>query len=190
MQQRRAEIGRPLRCRQLGGQPFELATPDVLQIAACRGRGGLLVQEYGQVEAFGDGGGSLARQRDAIGHRRPLERHERHDVDRTESRVLSLMPPQIDPGEGGLEERDHRRRQRVAIAGKGQDGAVVRGIRLQVEEADAGNRAHRGADGLDRRGVPAFADVRDALDDGHAVGVVPHPGAGSCKCYTARDLRV
>ena len=42
-------------------------------------------------EAFRDGGGDVFREGDAIGHGRPLDRHERHDVDGADAGVFALV---------------------------------------------------------------------------------------------------
>ena len=82
------------------GQPLELAAPDVFEIPARGVRGRFLVQIHRDLEARRHFGAHFPCERDAVGHRRALDRHERHDVDGAEPRVLAAMPAKIDVGDG------------------------------------------------------------------------------------------
>ncbi len=104
----------PIRLRHLRREPLELAAPDVLEVLARRIGGRLLVEIDRDAEPFGDGRGDVLRQRDALLHRDALDRHERHDVDRAEPRMLALVLPEIDGGQRLLEERHRRRLERPA----------------------------------------------------------------------------
>ena len=105
---RRAEVGRPLRLLQLRGQALELAAADVLEVAARGRRRRLLVEEDGQlVPRARLRPPTVARQRDAVGHRHALDRHERDDVDGAEARVLARVLAQVDAREARVEERQH-----------------------------------------------------------------------------------
>src|SRR5258707_667994 len=53
------------------------------------------------------------------------------------------------------------------VRGESEDGAVVIGIGVDVQQVDARRLANGRADRVDRRRLTAFADVRDAFD--HAI---------------------
>ena len=169
MRRRRPEVGLPLGLRHLGRQPLELAAADVLEVAPRGGRRGLLVQEHRDAEPVRHGVGGRARQPHAVVHRHTVNRHERHDVHGAEPWVLAAVLPEVDRREASLEQREHGRVQRGGVAGERDDRAVVRGIRRPVEQV----YARGGGDGVDDIaddvGTPAFADVRDALNDGHTI---------------------
>ncbi len=169
MRVRGPEIRRPVRLLQLCREALELAAADVLEVAARRRRCRLLVEEDRQIVPARDLGADLARQRDAFGHRHPLDRHERHDVDGAEPGMLARVVAQVDRAERLAEERQRRRLDRGAIARERVDRPVVRGVRLDVEKMRAGPADRRGAR-LEHVGTPAFADVRDALDNRHGQG--------------------
>ncbi len=190
MRLRRTEVGRPLRGRELGRQPLELAAPDVLEVAAAGRRRGLLVEEHRHAEAVGDRGAGVARQRHAVGHRRALDRHERHDVDGAESRMLAVMAPQVDLGQ-----RRARTARCTAASSAGRSPAKVSTERWWVASDWTSSRRMPGTartaarDGLDRRRVAALADVGDALDDGSCGEGCTTAGRRAGKCYTPRDLQ-
>ena len=95
--------------RHLRRQPLELAAPDVLEAAAAPGRAPPLRTD-------------TPARRSARQPPRPtcrasatqsaivasVERHERHDVDGAEARVLAAMRPEIDVRDRALDEREHR----------------------------------------------------------------------------------
>jgi hypothetical protein len=137
----RPEVGPPLRILELFGETFELAAADVFEVAPVRRAGRLFVQEDRQREALGHGLCGLSRQRHAVRHRGALDRDERHHVHGAKPRVLAL---------------------------EGEDAAVVVLVRLDVEDAHAGDLPERRHHGRDHLGTPALADVRDGFDDlGH-----------------------
>ena len=85
------EVWRPAGLLQLGGEPFELAAADVLEIAPRRGRRGFFVQEHRQRVPRRHRRGDVLGQGDAVGHRHALNRHEWDHVDGAEPRMLALM---------------------------------------------------------------------------------------------------
>ena len=78
--------------------------------------------------------------------------------------MLTAVAPKIDAGQGRLKQPKHRLGHGFRLAHKRENGAVMVGIGLDIEEEDVGN----GADGLglgrDRLPIPAFGNVRDALN--------------------------
>ena len=77
-------------------QPLELAAADVGEVLAVGARGGALVQEDGDLELAPDALAELARERDAVLHRRSLERDEGHDVGGAHARVLAGVRGEVD----------------------------------------------------------------------------------------------
>ena len=98
----------------------------------------------------------------------PLDRHERDDVDGTESRMLAAVLTQIDGLEGDTVERQDRSLDRGGVPGQRKYRTVVRCVRRMVEQAGAGRGSYRLREALDDLGPTALADVRDRFDDGHA----------------------
>ena len=81
--------------------------------------------------------------------------------------MLALVRSQIDVGDRPLEERQHGTLDPGRVACEREDRPVVRLIGRVIEEADAWRRADRFCHRRDRVGASAFADVRNALDQGH-----------------------
>src|SRR6266542_1427270 len=127
------EVRRPLRRGHLRGEPFELAATDVLQVLPERVIRRFLVEEHRQVESCRRFGTHVLRQRDALLHRHPFDRHEWYDVDSAESRMFTAMRTEIDEGKRLLEEREGRSLDAGGVADEREDGAVVRRIRRVVE---------------------------------------------------------
>src|SRR3954467_10383869 len=115
-------------------QPFEFATANVGEILSRRRRCRALVEVHGDLELLADALSKLARESDAVLHRRPLERNERHDVRRANARVLSRMLAKID----ALRGRGDSGKGRVYGALDGRDEgyhrSVVRSIRRDIED--------------------------------------------------------
>ena len=106
---RRSEIGRPLRVGHLGGQPFELPAPDVLETPPRRARLSGFVQEDGQAEALRDRRRHSTGELDALSHRRVPERDERQHVDRAHAGMRAPVRSQIDRSDGAVDQREGRR---------------------------------------------------------------------------------
>jgi hypothetical protein len=125
----------------------------------------LFVQIHGQPEAprhlLADG----ARERHAVRHRRPFDRHEGHDVHRAQARMFSLVRAQVDALERALEEGEDGGGQRGEVAGEGEHAAVVVAVGLRVEDAHAGDLLDGRDHGVDDLRPAPLADVRHALDD-------------------------
>ena len=140
---RRAEIRRPFRRRHLRREPLELAAADVLEVPARRSGRGLLVQIDRHAESFGDRRAHVARQRRALLQRDPFDRHEGHDVHRSETRVLALMGPEVDRGHGPFEERQRRGLERGGVSDEREHGPVVRGVRRDIQQLHVRRAADR-----------------------------------------------
>ena len=172
----RDRIGPPLGRGHLRGQTFELPATDILEIPAAGARGRFLVEVDGHTRARRDLLAHLAGQRDAVGHRHPFDRNERDDVNGAHARVLARCARRSTARGAGDEQR-HGRAQALSVAGKGQDAAVVGGVRLDVEHPKSGHAAERVDNRRDDVGADAFADVGHTFDDGHRVMLPP---VGTC----------
>src|SRR4029434_11197524 len=94
------------------GQPFEFAAADVLEVPAQRVVRRFFVEIDRYAEAGGDGLAHVACERDALGHRDAFDRYERHDVNRTDSRMFTRLSPEINAWHGSLVERQDGLRER------------------------------------------------------------------------------
>jgi hypothetical protein len=150
------------------GEAFELSAADVLEVPPRRRCGGLLVEVHGHAVALGDRGGRRPGQLGARLHRRALDRHEGDHVHGAEARVLARVLPEIDVAQRFAEQGQHRRTQGGGVAGQRQDRAVVRRVRRDIEHGDALGRGHSLHDRGDYVSAASLADVRHALDHGHA----------------------
>ena len=116
----RPEVGRALRRRaDVVANALELAATHVGEILAVGARGGALVEEDGDAELAPDALAELARERDAVLHRRALERDERDDVGGAHARVLARVRVEVDQplrladaGEGRVGDDVDRARRR------------------------------------------------------------------------------
>ena len=140
VRRRRAEVGRPARRRHLRGQPLELTAPDVFEVLARRVVRRLLVEEDRDPEACRRRAAPTSlRERDAVGHRDAFDRHERHDVDGAEPRMLAAVAAAgRSPRTAARTARAIACFERRGVAGQREHRAVVRGIGGVVEQADAG----------------------------------------------------
>jgi hypothetical protein len=92
--------------------------------------------------------------------------HDRRDVDRADVGVLAPAVGDVDAGRGDLEAGEERVCERARTAGEGEDGAVVVGVDVDVEEPRA--RGLEGlADRVDDGLVAALGDVRDRKQRRH-----------------------
>ena len=105
--------------RIFGGQSLELAAADVLEVAPRGRAGGLFIKKDRQMVPRGNFGGHFGRQRHAIGHRRALDRHERHDVDGAHARVLAGMLAKVDKRDSRMEQIEDSRAHLGGVTGEG-----------------------------------------------------------------------
>ena len=164
-----AEVRRPSLLGHFRAQPFELAAPDVLEVAARRIGGRVFVQIDRDGEALRHLGPDFPRQRDAVGHGRALDRDKRHDVDRAQARVLTAVRAQVDVGRRALEERQDGVLEASRVADHGEHRAVVRRVRGMIEQPYAGNATDRLGHRRDDIRPPSLADVGNALDQRHEI---------------------
>ena len=71
------------------------------------------------------------------------------------------MAGQLQPGHRGLGQAPGGGGQRVGLAGQGEDGAMVMGVPVHIEEQRGRRGGQLGQDDI----VTAFAEVDDALED-------------------------
>src|SRR5688572_4548029 len=164
----RPEIRSSFRIRsELISQTFELTTTDVSEVHASRPRCGALVQINRNSELLSHPGAELFRQLDAILHRGILERNERHDVGRADSRVLTFMLPEIDT----LCRCAHsRKRSLYGVLGRYNERyhrSVVRNVGGGIEYRDAFRRRDCIANGADDFRATSLGKIRHAFYEFH-----------------------
>jgi hypothetical protein len=71
------------------------------------------------------------------------------------------VPAQVEAGEGGPGECPGGLFDQVIVPGKGEDGAVVVGVLMRIEQGRTG----RSGQVVEHRPVSAFADVDHALEE-------------------------
>ena len=75
------------------------------------------------------------------------------------------MPVQIDARDGAFDARESAFGNGLGRSGEGDHGAVVIGIHLVIEEDYSRRGLDCGDDFVHLRGIPAFGEVRNALDE-------------------------
>ena len=148
---------------------LEALAADDGEVLVLGDAGRVLVEERGDLRARRRRGcASTLRRLDADRRVFGAQRHERHHVGGAEARVRALVLVQVDQLGGLLDGAERRLGDRTLVADEGHDAAVVRGVALHVEQADAVDAAHGVGDLLDHLGPATLAEVGDALDEGHA----------------------
>ena len=171
MHTRRTEVGRPPRVGDLVRKLFEAAGADHRQLAPVIVLRRFFVEIDRNLELRRDVGREFLRDRDALFHRRSFERNERHDIDRTDARMLAMMNAQIDARNRRIEQSHRSLTNRIRRFGDIREHRpIVIRIRMNIQQMNAGSRAHRLRDRIDRRLLAAFGNVGDAFD--HAVKVM------------------
>ena len=92
---------------------------------------------------------------------RPLERDERHDVDRSDAGMDAVVPAQVDELDRARRARDERLDQLSVVAREREDRAVV--VRVGVDVEERRSRRERPPDLGDRRAVAPLGHVRHGL---------------------------
>ncbi len=104
------------------------------------------------------------REVDAVVQRDAADRDERDNVGRADAGMLAAVGGEVDPVEGLFSRPKGGFADGFWRSDEGQDAAVVIGVALAVQHDDAGDSLN----GVDQRvnglGLPAFAEVGDALD--------------------------
>jgi len=127
----------------------------------------------------------------AFGHRHVGDGNEGHHVDGAQPGMFALVGAQVDGGNRALEQFGHTGREGFGRAGQREDRAVMVGVGLHVEHAQAGDRAQRVGQGGDHFGPAAFADVGNAFNGRHCLPILGHPFMGcqkEGKCYNHQYL--
>src|SRR2546427_13279044 len=101
---------------------------------------------------------------DAVVQRDAADRDERDHVGRADAGMLASVGGKVDSVEGLFSRPKCGFADGFGRSDEGQDAAVVIGVALAVQHDDAGDSLN----GVDQRvnglGLPAFAEVGDALD--------------------------
>ena len=167
----RTEVGAPCLRSHLLPQSLEPAATDRFEPPPVRHPCGVLVEVDRDVESFSDRRAQLRGHRDADRHVRWVQRHQGHDVHRSDSGMFAGMKPEVDPLEGGRVERQQRRPQRRAFSNQREDGSVVRGVGGGIEQIDAGAVRQGGRQGLDDLGAPPLTDVGNRFYQAHTADI-------------------
>ena len=86
----------PHEVKELVAQSLELSPANVREIHARWARCRSLIEINGNLQLTANPLAKLLRENHAVFHRRTFERNERNDIRRADTRMLSLMLPQID----------------------------------------------------------------------------------------------
>ena len=166
----RPEVGRALRGRpDVGTNALELTTTNVGEILTVGARGGALVQEDRNAQLVAHTCAELAREGDAVLHRRALERDERHDVRGAHAGVLTGVRGEIDALLRLADARERRVDNDVDRRDECDDAAIVAGVGAGIEDMRARHRRDGVTDGANDLGSPAFGEVGNALDELHDI---------------------
>ena len=152
-------------------QPLELALPDVGEALARRPRGGVGVEEDGDLELLPDPRAEPLRVPDAVLHRAVLERDERDHVRRAHPRVLALVLREVEQARGRRRHAERRLDGGVRRPYERHDGAVVVRVHLGAEERDARHVLACCDDLVDDLAPPPFAEIWNAFDELHGAGL-------------------
>ena len=164
---RRAEVRSLLRVGEPGRETLEAAAPDVGQQAPAGLPGRTLVEEDRQAEAVRHLGGQVLRRGHGRLHGRIPQGDERHHVHGPDPGMDAFVVGQVDFGQRGCVEREETGAEVPGLAREGQDGTVVVGIGMEVEQPDARRRGDRSGQPGHHLGAAAFAHVGDAFQRRH-----------------------
>ena len=151
--------------RHLRRQTFELAAADVFQVLAQRVGGRFFVKINRDLKTGRDFAAHFPGERHAISHRRAFDRHERHDVHRTHTRMLTAMRAEIDVRDGSFEQGQHRMLHAVRIADEREHRSIVRRIRGVIEQVHAVDRSDRRRHRRHDLRTSSLTHVRNAFDE-------------------------
>ena len=159
MQTARAAVGKGLAPRQPRRETAAAAPPDLRQRLAVRG--GASVEEDRNARRPCDLLAERTGEPDRILHHRARQGDDREHIERPGSGVPAPVPPEVNPGERRLDQAQRGAADLSGAPGEGEDGAVVGGIRVGVEEDRSG-----GAPKLpDRLRRASLAEVRDRFEE-------------------------
>ena len=157
--ERRSELATLDPALQLGGP----AAAVVRRPNAARKRS---VEENGKPELLAHAGGDTACNRLRACEIRRHEWHDRHDVGGADPRVDADVRPKVDQATRRGNSCDEPVLEHPLAADEGEDGAVVTGIDVRVEEPRARRREGR-RECRDTGRIAPLRDVGDGLEQGH-----------------------
>src|ERR1700691_3671324 len=170
-----AEIGEAIGIgAHLVAQAFELAAADVFQIDAVGAAGGGFIEIHGHLQAFPQTHAEFVRQAHAIFERDTFHWHERHHIDGADAGVDAFVCTEVDEADGSLDSAVGGFDYGCGWTGEGDDGAVVIGVHLAVQDGDAAHGSDGFDDGVYFGRVATFGEVGDTLYYclGHGVWMV------------------
>ncbi len=153
-----------VRRREQIREALVLRLADVGQADALRSRRGARVEVHRHVVTLRNLMAEAVRDRDALFHRHAGERNERHDVHRSEARMLARVRAHVDLAIRRGDEGMRGGRDRFGVAGEREHRAVVIAVARLVEKPNAGDLADGLRQPVDHIAAPALADIRHAFD--------------------------
>jgi hypothetical protein len=148
-------------------QRLVLALTDVGKPNALGTRCGFAVEIDRNGQLLADPFTEPLGQLDAVLHRGTLHGNEGADIGGAHARVLALVLRHVDQLGGLSDQPEGSLDHRVGRPGKGDHRPVGSHTRIDIEQHRALGVGDLGRDGVDDGPVPAFADVRHALDELH-----------------------
>ena len=158
----RAEVGPPVRLRQLVCQPLVFVGPHGGKVPAGRARCSVLVEVHRDAEVA-DAAAAFPCQRHAVRHGDTGDRHEGADVHRAHARVAAMMLRHVDGFGGAFAGAEGCLDHRLRRADEGDDRAVGVFARIDVEQRHAADSLDLGHDAADHRGIAPFGKIRHAF---------------------------
>ena len=152
----RAVVGDELTALDPAGQLLRAAAPDPRALGVLRPRGELPVEKHRHSDLLAD----QRRRREHLADRGavPLlvQVHHRHHVQRADVRMDSRVRADVDARHRGAGTAEKRLRHLSLARREREDGAVVIGVCVEVEEARGRERP---PDRLERDEIAALADI-------------------------------
>ncbi len=145
-------------------QPFELPSPHIFKIHALRPRRRRFVIKHRYPVALPDFVAYPPGQRHAILDGHAIDGNKRQHVRRAHARMRTLVFRQVDQFHGFAGAQDSRFRHRLRFARQRDYAAVMVGVHFAIQHIYARHTAHRRDNGIDLRGVAAFAKIGHALN--------------------------
>src|SRR5579864_6065511 len=151
----------------LGADAFELSAANIFQALAFGNSGGGLVEINGDAESLPDLLSHVARHGHAVFNGDAVDRDERDYVGSAHARMRASMDIEVDKFSGPAHAANRGFLNGFALAGEGDNGPVVVGIHLAIQQIDAGH-LHGVDDGVNFGFVAAFRKIGNAFDErGH-----------------------
>jgi hypothetical protein len=144
---------------------LELSAANVLQVDAIGPAGGRFVEVHRHAQLAPDFARHALRQAHAFLQRDAFDGDERDDIGGADTRVGALMRGEIDEFDGFGDAAQCRVRHRGGRAYKGEDAAIVVGVRFAVEQDNFRNAEDRLDDGVHLGAVAPFGEIGNALNE-------------------------